>query len=62
MIKRKKEGRGFNFFHFMLDLQQGPMCSEETVWLRLRNGVSGSYPMGRSVSMPSVCWSGEIPV
>lgn len=23
-IKRKKEGRGFNFFHFMIDLQQGP--------------------------------------
>lgn len=24
MVKRKKEGRGFNFFHFMLDLDQGP--------------------------------------
>ena len=24
MIRRKKEGRGFNFFHFMLDLDQGP--------------------------------------
>ena len=23
-IKRKKEGRGFTFFHFMLDLSQGP--------------------------------------
>jgi len=23
-IKRKKEGRGFNFFHFMIDLSQGP--------------------------------------
>lgn len=23
-IKRKKEGNGFNFFHFMIDLQQGP--------------------------------------
>ena len=23
-IKRYKEGRGFNFFHFMIDLQQGP--------------------------------------
>lgn len=23
-IKRKKEGRGFNFFHFMIDLDQGP--------------------------------------
>ena len=24
MIKRKKEGRGFNFFHFMIDLSGGP--------------------------------------
>jgi uncharacterized protein len=24
LIQRKKEGRGFNFFHFMLDLDQGP--------------------------------------
>lgn len=23
-VKRKKDGRGFNFFHFMLDLSQGP--------------------------------------
>ncbi|MBR3575977.1 MAG: thioether cross-link-forming SCIFF peptide maturase [Clostridia bacterium] len=23
-IKRKKEGKGFNFFHFMIDLDQGP--------------------------------------
>ena len=24
IIARKKEGRGFNFFHFMIDLNQGP--------------------------------------
>ena len=24
-IKRKKKGRGFNFFHFMLDLKAGPL-------------------------------------
>ena len=24
MIQRKKEGRGFNFFHFMIDLEGGP--------------------------------------
>ena len=24
IIERRKEGRGFNFFHFMLDLDQGP--------------------------------------
>lgn len=24
LIERKKEGKGFNFFHFMIDLEQGP--------------------------------------
>ena len=24
MLKRKKEGRGFTFYHFMLDLSRGP--------------------------------------
>lgn len=28
-IKRKKEGRGFNFFHFMIDLQQGPCVAKK---------------------------------
>lgn len=27
-IKRKKEGRGFNFFHFMIDLEQGPCVAK----------------------------------
>ncbi len=27
-IKRKKEGRGFNFFHFMLDLKAGPCVAK----------------------------------
>lgn len=27
-IKRKNEGRGFNFFHFMIDLQQGPCVAK----------------------------------
>ena len=36
-IKREKEGRGFNFFHFMIDLQQGP-C----VYKRLSGCGSGT--------------------
>jgi uncharacterized protein len=28
MIKRKKEGRPFNFFHFMIDLQGGPCVAK----------------------------------
>ncbi len=27
-IKRKKEGRGFNFFHFMIDLKGGPCVAK----------------------------------
>lgn len=37
MIKRKKEGRGFNFFHFMIDLTGGP-C----VYKRLSGCGSGT--------------------
>ena len=39
-IKRKKEGRGFNFFHFMIDLKGGPCvakrlsgCGSDTEYL-----------------------------
>ncbi len=28
MIKRKKEGKGFNFFHFMIDLEGGPCVAK----------------------------------
>ena len=28
MIKRHKEGRGFNFFHFMIDLEGGPCVAK----------------------------------
>ena len=37
MIKRSKEGRGFNFFHFMIDLEGGP-C----VYKRLKGCGSGT--------------------
>ena len=37
MVKRKKEGNGFNFFHFMIDLTGGP-C----VYKRLSGCGSGT--------------------
>ena len=37
MLRRKKEGRGFNFFHFMIDLEGGP-C----VYKRLSGCGSGT--------------------
>ncbi len=40
MLNRKKEGKGFNFFHFMIDLSQGP-C----VYKRLGGCGAGSEYM-----------------
>jgi uncharacterized protein len=45
MLKRKKEGRGFNFFHYMIDLSGGP-C----VYKRLSGCGSGTEYL-----VPSVC-------
>ncbi len=50
MIKRHKEGRGFNFFHFMIDLKGGP-CVAKTFRLWIRNRVPGCYTMGRFLSV-----------
>ena len=61
MIKREKEGRGFNFFHFMIDLTGGPCVAQAAFRLRLRNRVSGSYPLGRFLSLPSVRRKREVP-
>lgn len=41
MIKREKEGRGFNFYHFMIDLSGGP-C----VYKRLSGCGAGSEYLG----------------
>ncbi len=41
MIRRKKEGRGFNFYHFMIDLSGGP-C----VYKRLSGCGAGSEYLG----------------
>ena len=53
MIRRSKEGRGFNFFHFMIDLTGGP-CVQEALRLRIRRRISGSFPLGRALSLPPV--------
>ncbi len=58
MIEREKEGKGFNFFHFMIDLNGAAMCGKTFIRLWIRNRVSGCYTMGRSLSMSSVCWTG----
>lgn len=61
MVKREKEGRGFNFFHFMIDLTGGP-C----VYKRLSGCGSGTeylavtpwgdlYPCHQFVGMDGFC-------
>ena len=61
MIKREKEGRGFNFFHFMIDLEGGP-C----VYKRLSGCGSGTeylavtpwgdlYPCHQFVGIDEFC-------
>ena len=37
IIKRKKAGNGFNFFHFMIDLKRWSLCGKEIIrlWFRM---------------------------
>ena len=56
MLKREKEGNGFNFFHFMIDLTGGPCVAKRLSGIRFGNRVSCGYALGRFVSVPSVCW------
>ena len=57
MIKRKKEGRGFNFFHFMIDLSGGPCvakrlsgCGSGTEYLAV-TPTGDLYPCHQFVGM-----------
>ena len=50
MIKREKEGKGFNFFHFMIDLTGGP-C----VYKRLSGCGSGTEYLGWSTVPGQTC-------
>ena len=57
IIQRKKRGDAFNFFHFMLDLDQG---------LAPSNGCAGAAAAMNMLQsrrraifiLPSVCWDG----
>ena len=48
MIKRHKEGRGFNFFHFMIDLTGGTMRGQTSVGVWFRYRISVCYAMGET--------------
>ena len=55
-IKRLKEGKGFSFFHFMIDLHQGPCIIKKgfRMWCWYR--IFGHNPGGRYISLSSICW------
>ena len=59
MIKRNREGRGFTFYHYMIDLR--PLHLQAHFGLRLRHRVHGCDPLGRSVSLPSVRGRSQVP-
>ena len=44
-VKRRREGRGFVFFHFQIDLKQGP-CVAKPLRLRLGHRVSRGHTLG----------------
>jgi len=70
MLKREKEGRGFTFYHYMLDLAGGPClpkrlvgCGSGTEYLAVT--PSGElYPCHQFVSEPAFCvgnvWDGIV--
>ena len=59
MVERERSGRGFTFFHFMIDLEGGPCVSKRLSGCG--SGTSCSNSVGRFVSMSSICRTGRIP-
>ena len=55
MIKREKEGKGFNFFPY-----RWPLCIQETLRMRKRHRISCRNSMGGFLPMPPVCWGRRI--
>ncbi len=61
MVKREKEGKGFNFFHFMIDLSGGPClykrlsgCGSGTEYLAV-TPWGDLYPCHQFVGMEDFC-------
>ncbi len=70
MLKRKKEGRGFTFYHYMLDLENGPCiykrvsgCGSGTEYLAV-TPTGELYPCHQFVGDPAFLmgdiWSGVV--
>ena len=62
MIKRDREGRGFTFYHYMIDLTGGrPLHLQAHFRLRFRHRVHGRDPLGRPVPLPPVRGRPQVP-
>ena len=55
MVEREKDGRGFQFLPFYDRFRGRSVCCKATIRLWFRYRVSGSYTVGRFLSVPSVC-------
>ena len=58
IIKRKKAGRNFHFFHFIIDLEQGALRHQTAARLRLRERICGGHARTET-STPAISLSGE---
>ena len=61
MVKREKEGRGFNVLPLYDRSDRRPVCVQASVRLRIGNRIPGGNTVGRSLPMPSVRRTGEVP-
>ena len=59
LIRRHKEGKGVNFFHFMIDLEGGP-CVYNVVRMWFGYGVFGGHTVGGFLPLSSVCRAGQV--
>jgi uncharacterized protein len=55
MLDAEERGEGFNFFHFMVDLSQGPCFYKRLKGLRRRNRILRGHAGRRHLSLPPVC-------
>ena len=56
IIAIKKQGKSINFFHFMLDLDQGPCAIKRLRGCGCGNEYVAVTPDGDIYPLPSVCW------
>ena len=45
-MERKKQGQGFNFFHFMVDMEQGPCAAKRSTGCGVGNEYIAVTPKG----------------